>query len=667
MDLPQTSADIASYARARAFDPLPDVIAESEPREWFALPGQWELGVLHRLVREGFAACVDVGFAHTYGPIVPEVRFRATAPESARIAIRATGPIEPGPGAELRRSADGVHVLDVSGSWQIGVRTDGAVPAGFTLLDGPAPDAVEAAVGNAAWSPAGRADGTAATPPHEIRNPIHRLAMKREGEVYALPAEVLGRVVLRCEGEPSITAGESIEEASAGHGAEQHHDLERREDGSWASVHELGLRYLAVRGAAVSGVEVEARAFPIHRRGWFACSDDVLTDIWATSAYTIRQCAHGLLLDGIKRDRLPWMGDLALGGPASAFTFGDAAIVERGLIALGQNPSGYVNGIVDYSLWWLICTEAFRRYFDAERYIAEHADHVDRVLQRLWTETGEGGVLRPSPDGDAYDKPIFIDWGVDIDPSRESTALQMLWYWALTSAAAVLSSVGHSAAERWSRRAARLREVLCELAWDAEGDAWRDCLDAVPEFSPYPNLFAVLAGFEPSEGVARELLRGRPRTPFVTAFALEALAGTGHGETAVRRVREWWGSMLETGATTFWEEFDEPEAGPHAMYGRPFGKSLCHVWASGPARLLPEIVCGVRPESAAWSVFTVEPELGGLAWAGAVVPVPGGEIRVLATRERTEVAVPAGHTLRHGGDDHAGPRTVVFANAANRG
>lgn len=173
--------------------------------------------------------------------------------------------------------------------------------------------------------------------------------------------------------------------------------MRRRADGRWESVHELGLRYLTVHDAEADEVVVEARAFPVARRGAFACSDEVLTDVWIGSAYTLRQCTHGLILDGIKRDRMPWMGDLAVSVPASAYAFPDAEVAERGLVALGQNPTGYVNGILDYSLWWLICTAEYARHFDADAYLAANADRVDAVVRALAAEAGDDGVLRPRP------------------------------------------------------------------------------------------------------------------------------------------------------------------------------------------------------------------------------------------------------------------------------
>lgn len=89
------------------------------------------------------------------------------------------------------------------------------------------------------------------------------------------------------------------------------------------------------------------------------------------------------------------------------------------------------------------------------------------------------------------------------------------------------------------------------------------------------------------------------------------MAAAGNYEGALERIREYWGAMLDLGATTFWEDFDmawlpagcidEPvpagmrdlhrECGAYCYKG--FRHSLCHGWASGPTAWLTEYVLGV--------------------------------------------------------------------------
>jgi hypothetical protein len=170
----------------------------------------------------------------------------------------------------------------------------------------------------------------------------------------------------------------------------------------------------------------------------------------------------------------------------------------------------------------------------------------------------------------------------------------------------------------------------------------------------------VLAGLNGADdrGV-RDLLLSTERagTPFMTGFLLRALIEVGEPEAAVHRIHDLWGGMLDAGARSFWEEFGDDGA-PYAMYERPFGKSLCHAWSSGPAALLPDAVLGLRPLADGWSRFTVAPRLGSLEWAEARVPAPAGDIVATARDGVVTVEVPAGATLVTDAGEHSGPASV---------
>ena len=57
----------------------------------------------------------------------------------------------------------------------------------------------------------------------------------------------------------------------------------------------------------------EVRAISIMRdipyRGSFQCNDEKLNTIWRTGAYTVHLNMQNHLWDGIKRDRLVWIGE----------------------------------------------------------------------------------------------------------------------------------------------------------------------------------------------------------------------------------------------------------------------------------------------------------------------------------------------------------------------
>ena len=111
---------------------------------------------------------------------------------------------------------------------------------------------------------------------------------------------------------------------------------------------------------------------------------------------------------------------------------------------------------------------------------------------------------------------------------------------------------------------------------------------------------------------------------------MDALMRAGCAEQVLRDVRDYWGGMLDLGATSIWEQFNPNEQGDEhwAMYGRPFGRSLCHCWGAGPIYLYGRYLLGVHPLEAGYARYEIAPQAAGLESVKGEVPVPGGSIRV---------------------------------------
>lgn len=147
---------------------------------------------------------------------------------------------------------------------------------------------------------------------------------------------------------------------------------------------------------------------------------------------------------------------------------------------------------------------------------------------------------------------------------------------------------------------------------------------------------------------------------------LQAQAKAGEFETAMDNIRQYWGGMLDMGATTFWEDFDlvwiENAAGIdelvpdgkkdiHADFGaycyKNLRHSLCHGWASGPAAWLSEHVLGVQPMEPGCKTLRIEPQLGDLTWVEGTFPTPYGVVHINHKKGadgkiKTDVKAPKG-------------------------
>lgn len=420
------------------------------------------------------------------------------------------------------------------------------------------------------------------------------------------------------------------------------------------------MRYLHVTGEA-DEVSALAHIHPVATRGAFVCSDPQLSRIWGVSAYTLRLCMQSLVLDGLKRDRMPWVGDQAISALANAFAFGDGVIARDSHLALGSPTSGYVNGISDYSLWWLITAQILRTYFPVDN--DPLPGRVERFAEDLLRQIDDDGLFRPAMTHDGFTATnsgsVLIDWGYEIPDDAVSTALQMLWVWALDS---VASMAGRETAARASRARRRALQTLRRDAWHAGARAWRQRVDGHSQPDSYANFLAVAAGVtQPKEdrGVVRAFADRTGRTPYMQTVLLTALLAAGDIDGVLGQIRRTWGEMLDHDTTTFWEEFPGEGQPAYEMYGRPYARSLCHAWGSGPAALLPQAVFGLRLLEPGWRRIEIVPRSAGLDWVAAVVPSPLGPIGLRIDGIRLELDLPARCIAVVGNEELAGPGSFV--------
>lgn len=78
------------------------------------------------------------------------------------------------------------------------------------------------------------------------------------------------------------------------------------------------------------------------------------------------------------------------------------------------------------------------------------------------------------------------------------------------------------------------------------------------------------------------------------------------------------------------------------MYGRPYGKSLCHAWGASPIYLLGKYYLGVKPVKEGYKEFSIAPALGGLKWMEGTVPTPNGDIQVYMDSKTIKVKATEG-------------------------
>lgn len=601
MKIPPTPDSDAAFRAVAACTPDPDFVRSLGPSPgdetgWIFADGTFEAFELARLRREAERLRLRIGYPGSIRPPTPSARFRYRGAANEPVSFQASGTVE---------FLTGIATPDggrCDGTGTLCVRV--AVPDPTALIPGihptPHPSSESGfrtgSADESRWEAADEGDdfapavpGTSPTGSHLSAHPVPVREI-RPG-LYDAGRELLGDISFESPDAPVFTAGESVAEAeeSTADDTEQAFDLVDDGPGRWKTPIPLAFRYIR----ADLPPRVTARLAPVAYRHAFA-ADDELTRIWASAAYTVRLCRITFLVDGIKRDRLPWGGDLAVSLLSNAAVFGDAEPVRLTLTLLGRDiiVRGHANGILDYSLWVAICHELLLDHYEGqEPFVRRRLPTIARILDWFAERAGaDGGLIRPKDD-----EWCFIDWV----QGEKSTALNLLGYRAFSAGIRIAERFGDTAAaDRWRTARNALGDELLQRSYDSTGGLFRgNVSDATSAPSRHACFLAVLSGLCADRGLPEKPIADALAdsalpavgTPYMAALEILALHRLGHTDEALARLRRIWGGMLRLGATTFFEgyadDFDERTC--LAFYGRRFGASLCHAWSSAPAFLLP--------------------------------------------------------------------------------
>lgn len=457
----------------------------------------------------------------------------------------------------------------------------------------------------------------------------------------------------------------------------------------------------APNGLTLRSLGATASHYPVEARGRFACSDDLLTRLWSTGAYTLRQCMHDAWEDCPSREQRQWLGDVTVENLAAAAAFGPSAapLTAKFLVqaAESQRPDGLTqmfapgdhrengNLIPDWTLQWILCA---RDHWDLTGDLAT-IDAIWPSIQKAlaWFERQCG------PRGLVVDMPYwhFMDWA-GLGRQGEACALNAQFAGALQAASVLALAVGFERAARtYADRATAIITALDASHWDEARGTWVDMVDPVagaqdPRVSQHAVAAMALWGTLSPGRLGRALDRvtdparetrtpappvvpfGDPLDPvedvvmantFYGHFVCEALARHARIPTALDQIRRRFGPMLEAGATTLWEAMSS-------------FASLCHGFSASPTHFLSRHVLGVSPGAPGFGVVRFAPNLAGLDWAEGVVAAGPHDVTVRLDRDgdgfvaRIETAAPvevaAAPGLRIVSQDHQdGALTVRFA------
>lgn len=407
----------------------------------------------------------------------------------------------------------------------------------------------------------------------------------------------------------------------------------------------------------------EVRAVSVFRdipyKGTFRCSDKCLDEIWKTGAYTVHLNMQEYLWDGIKRDRLVWVGDMHPEVMTINTVFGYNEVVPKSLDMirnLTKLPS-WMNNIASYSIWWLLIQKDWYMYQGDIEYLKKQKSYILSLLSLLMENVGDVGIEKIKGRK-------FLDWPSNKHSKAINAGHQSLMIMAMNAGYELCMVLGED-------ELAEKCKTLSDKMLKSSNPVKQEYLNSGkritdPGHKQGAALMSLAGIMDPAEA-DRNIISVEGAKGFSTFYGyymLKAMAKAGNYQGAVDIIREYWGGMLDLGATTFWEDFNldwienssrideivpEGKNDIHGDFGdycyKGYRHSLCHGWASGPTSWLSEYVLGIKVLEPGCKVVKIESHLCDLDWAEGTFPTPYGIISVKHTKAndgtvKTEFSAP---------------------------
>lgn len=499
-----------------------------------------------------------------------------------------------------------------------------------------------------------------------------------DGMLYDFGKETMGYPVfenLRGQGTLSVYYGESREEAL---------DKERCETLDHFTITSNIKKFRVEDSKAYRFIYVETQSLEydsvymmyeyLHsdseKHGCFECSDDELNKIWQVGAYTMDLTTREFFMDGIKRDRWTWSGDAIQSYLMNYYLRFDTETVKRTIRQLrGKDPvTAHVNTIMDYTFYWFKSIYDYYLYTGDADFIQEMYPRMKTLMDYCLSRTDKNGMMAGKEDDW-----IFVDW-VDFPMHKRGILSfeQILFCKSLETMkmcanllANIYNKVEHpqgsvtleqynADSTYYNRLFTKLRKLVDKTFWDNDRHAYLHSIEdgeMNTMVTKFPNMFALTYGYA-SDSQKKDIMQHvmlNPdieaiTTPYMRFYELEALCEQGLQNTVLSEMKAYWGGMLREGATSFWEKYIPSEKGTEhlQMYGRPYGKSLCHAWGASPIYLIGKYFLGVKPIKPGYEEWEARPVLGGLEWMQGEVLTPMGAISVKVDGKQITIKSPGG-------------------------
>ncbi|WP_238398641.1 alpha-L-rhamnosidase C-terminal domain-containing protein [Edaphobacter sp. 12200R-103] len=406
-------------------------------------------------------------------------------------------------------------------------------------------------------------------------------------------------------------------------------------------------------------IHVDHIYYPVQYLGSFESSDKMLNRIWEIGAYTAHLCMQDGVWDASKRDRGRWMGDMDVSGRVIEDVFGERSLMEDTLDRLmGSAPvDQHVNGIPGYSAFWFTGVADYYRHTGSKKFLEREHGRMLQLLHYVDQEFDVRGIY-----ANRTKVWLYVDWSPDLNgdtpETRRATTLE--YYRAYREAAWLLRELGDTSnADQYTQKAEHIKaaadKYLLDSRTDTFGPRWQTnaaavvggMTDAVQSKAIWNHVLSSVGHIKYNAYII---------SPYYNYYVIRSMAKVGHRQAALDWIRQYWGGMVEEGATSMWEAYDPSwykedfHASLQADNRSGYFVSLAHGWSAGPTAWLMEEVLGIEPTGAGFNTVDIRPDLLDMQWAKGAEPTPHGLLKVEARKEANGTTVtldiPQGVTAR---------------------
>ncbi|THY89163.1 Six-hairpin glycosidase [Aureobasidium pullulans] len=408
-------------------------------------------------------------------------------------------------------------------------------------------------------------------------------------------------------------------------------------------------------------------------QGYFHSSDDDLNKIWYSGAYTLQTNAvpvdtgrwvptlavgwanngslsNGttVIVDGAKRDRAVWPGDMGVAVPATFVSIGDLDSVANALQTMydHQNHDGSFpeagppllqQSSDTYHMWSMIGTYNYVLYTNDTAFLSKNWDRYLHAMEFIYAKVHQpSGLLNVTGIRD------WARWQQGFNNSEAN----MILYHTLQTGADLASWHGDTTglADAYRSRAANLSTAINQYCWDAPFGAFKDNATNTSLHPQDANSMAVYFGVVPAssslssrgQSISSRLIENwtpigaeTPElpnniSPFISSFEIQAHLTIGQTDRALDLIRRTWGWYLHnpngTGSTVIEGYLTNGSFGYRNSRGYSYDDSYvshAHGWSAGPTSALTNYIVGLSVTGRLGSTWTLKPQLGDLEHAQA--------------------------------------------------